>query len=351
MHSSRLASALDRLVFGGAFQRCTAALTAFGALLFPSSCVLCGAWDTSLCAACLGVFRRATARPFRAEAGAESLPEVPRGAPARAEAGATAACRSPDGTGTAAGSAGHTFGPLPVVAAGRYARAVSGVLLAYKNHGHVDLVAPIAAAAAGALHDAVAGIGDGPGGASGPILLVPVPTRASSRRRRGYDPLMLLMTRLDRGGLLPAGTVLVPALRQISPVVRLVSAARARGARGDVRGALATIRPALRGGQKGLGRRGRQRQVLYSMAPASRKGLALVGAACIIVDDVLTTGSTIGEAHRVLVANGAWVLGAVVIAATSSPAGSAPQPAAAGEAVSHSGGRQSSRTFAVPRDE
>lgn len=348
MHWSPLACALDRLVFGGTFQRCTAALTAFGALLFPSSCVLCGAWDTSLCAECLGAFRRATARPFRAEAGAESLPEVPRRAPARAET--AAACRSPEATDSAADSTGPTFGPLPVVAAGRYARAVSGVLLAYKNHGHVDLVAPIAAAAAGALHDAVAGIGDGAGSASGPILLVPVPTRASSRRRRGYDPLMLLMARLDRSRLLPAGTVLVPALRQISPVVRLVSGARTRSGREDARGAFATVLPALRGGQKGLGRRGRQRQVLHSMAPASRKGPALTGAACIIVDDVLTTGSTIGEAHRVLVANGALVLGAVVIAATSSPAGSAPQPAPAGEPVSHSDGRQSSRTFAAPRD-
>lgn len=54
------------------------ALADFGTLVLPTSCVRCGAWDTSLCVPCLRLFRRSTVRPFRAESGAESLPDVHR---------------------------------------------------------------------------------------------------------------------------------------------------------------------------------------------------------------------------------------------------------------------------------
>ncbi|MBG6223724.1 putative amidophosphoribosyltransferase [Arthrobacter sp. CAN_A2] len=302
-------SVLDRIVFGRPYRRTADALTAFAALVLPSSCVICGQWGTSLCAACSAVFRRATSRPFRAEAGAESLPDVPL-----VPGGAT-------------GAAAHdpVFGPLPVVAAGRYGRAVSGVLLAFKNHGHVDLAAPVEAALAGALHEAVAGLGGGRDGpvTGRPILLVPVPTRASSRRRRGYDPLMLLLSRLDRGGGLPAGTRLVAGTRQVSPVSRLAGSPVRGGVDGLVRDGLAVL-SGPRGGQKGLGRRRRRANVLHSMRGRGDARALFADRDCIIVDDVLTTGATIGEVHRVLQGCGARVLGAAVIAATSSPGGARP---------------------------
>ncbi|MDN4611030.1 ComF family protein [Arthrobacter burdickii] len=312
MRSSGFASWLDRIVFGRAYQRVAGALADFGALVLPSSCVLCGQWDTSLCPACLGIFRSATARPFSAETGAESLPDVER-VPAQA------GMRTPGGTPDQNGpdQNGPAYGPLPVLAAGRYGRAVSAVLLAYKNHGHVDLAAPVAAAMAGVLHQGVSGLPGVPDGrrASEPVLIVPVPARASSRQRRGYDPLMLLLSRLDRAGRLPAGTVLAPVVRQRSALVRLPAALLHGGVP-----ALAA-RAGWGGGQKGLGRRRRRANVLGSMARARCTRTRLTGRECIIVDDVLTTGATIGEVHRVLVQEGAQVLGAVVIAATSSPAG------------------------------
>ncbi|OUM39834.1 ComF family protein [Arthrobacter sedimenti] len=328
MRPTGFASLLDRVVFGRAYQRTAGALADFGALVLPSSCVLCGRWDTSLCPACLGLFRSATARPFFAEAGAESLPDVERVA-ARA------------GTGTTDGMPDQnrpSYGPLPVLAAGRYGRAVSVVLLAYKNHGHVDLAAPVAAAMAGALHQGVsgdarvsgvagvAGVSGVAGGrrVTGPVLIVPVPTRASSRQRRGYDPLMLLLSRLDRGGHLPAGTVLAPVVRQRSALVRLPAALFHGGV--PALAALAAARFGRGGGQKGLGRRRRRANVLGSMASARHTRTRLTGRECIIVDDVLTTGATIGEVHRVLVQEGAHVLGAVVIAATTSPTGRFPDP-------------------------
>ncbi|MHA7241069.1 ComF family protein [Arthrobacter sp. TMS1-12-1] len=300
-------SVLDRVVLGRPYRRAADALTAFAALVLPSSCVVCGQWDTSLCPTCSAGFRRATSRPFRAEAGAQSLPDV-----ALVPTGAT----GPE-------DRDRAFGPLPVLAAGRYGRAVSRVLLAYKNHGHVDLAAPLEAALAGVLHEAVAVLGGGRAVPARPLLLVPVPTRASSRRRRGYDPLLLLLTRLDRRGTLPAGVRLAPgAARQVPPVLRLAGTL-VRGERlGPGRPARAVL-AALSGpggGQKGLGRRRRRANVLHSMRGGRDARALLAGRDCIIVDDVLTTGATIGELHRVLQDCGARVLGAVVVAATSSPA-------------------------------
>jgi predicted amidophosphoribosyltransferase len=317
-----LGSLLDAIVFGRPYRVVAGALAAFGALAIPSSCVVCGRWDSSLCGGCSALFRRATSRPFRAEDAAESLPDVERhrgraaGGPSTA---GTPAPQSPD----------SPYGPLPVVAAGRYGGAVSLALLAFKNHGHVDLAAPVAAALAGALHTAVSA--RDPDDASLPLLLVPVPTRASSRRRRGYDPLLLLLSRLDRSGQVPAGTLLAPVVRQVPLLVRLGTAVGRSGSTSLVRTVLAPLLAGWTGGQKGLGRRRRRANVLHSMCVARSMRYTLSGRTCLIVDDVLTTGATIGEVHRVLVDSGARVSGAVVIAATASPAGTGPLPSLASD--------------------
>ncbi|WP_434993685.1 ComF family protein [Arthrobacter sp. Ld5] len=309
MHPPDPSPALDRIVLGRSYRRAARAVTSFAALVLPSSCVACGQEDTSLCPACRAAFRRATARPFRAEAGAESLPDValgPAGLPGPGEGS------GPDD--------GASYGPLPVVAAGRYRHTVATVLLAYKNHGHVDLAAPVQAALAGALHEAVAQLDPGRAGSdpARPVLLVPVPGRASSRRRRGYDPLLLLLSRLDRTGGLPAGARLAAGARQMAPAARLADALARGGPGAALRQALAA-RGGSRAGQKGLGRARRRANVLHSMRGVSDARALLAGRDCIVVDDVLTTGATIGEVHRVLCAAGARVLGAAVVAATSPP--------------------------------
>ncbi|MBJ2120995.1 hypothetical protein I6N91_08400 [Arthrobacter sp. MSA 4-2] len=285
---------IDGSRYGGIPAAAGRALRGFCALILPTSCVGCGRHDTSLCRPCRRAFRRATVRPFRAEAGAGSLPLRDSDGP-----------ESVTGAPPAADDAGGGFEPLPVVAAGTYGGVVARVLLAFKNAGHTDLARPLAAALGGALLAARADL------PAGPCLLVPVPTRGRSLRRRGYDPLGLLLDGLRRRGELPAGSLLARPVRHRHPGVRL-----------DGRPAgIPWIAPARQGGQKGLGRRGRQENVAGSMRVRRRYRGRLEGVQCFVVDDVLTTGATLAEVVRVLRAEGAAVAGAVVLAATPPPSG------------------------------
>lgn len=260
--------------------RLEGALREFGSLILPTECVVCELPDSSLCAGCAATLRRATVRPFRAEQGAEALPE--------------AVC----GLG-AAGPDADGFSPLPVVAAGSYAKALSAALLAFKNHGHTDIGRWLQAALAGALHEARWTLC----AEAAEVLLVPVPARGASTRRRGYDPLSLLLGGLDRRAELPAGTSVAAAVRigwRPRTAWTLTSGGRT---------------------QKALGRQGRRQNLVGSMEAAPLMRLISPGRACLIVDDVLTTGATIAETARVLRNAGAVVSGAVVIAATPAPRG------------------------------
>ncbi len=176
--------------------------------------------------------------------------------------------------------------PLPVVAAGRYAHGLAACLLALKTTGRTDLVPVLAACLATALHAAAR---DWP---PGPVLLVPVPSAPAALRRRWFDPVRLLLEDCARRGVLPAGTAVHRGLRH-----------RAGGS--------------LRRGpaQKRRGTAGRRAGPAGSLRCA-----AVTGAPCVVVDDVLTTGATLGEAARALRAGGAEVVGAVVLAAVRPPA-------------------------------
>lgn len=253
----------------------------FWSLLFPTDCAVCGSLAVPLCRGCLREVRNATVQPFRAEGGAPALPE-----------------RTATGTGQLATGFGD---PLPVTAAGQYRSALARLILAYKNHNRTAVARPLQAALARSLHAAVGEVGER--GAATQILLVPVPAKASSVRRRGYDPLDLLLDGLARRGELPAGCR--PA--------RLVG----------YRGATRSARLALTGShrpqqQKGLGRAQRRANVRFAMT-VRRTRHSISGAVCLVVDDVLTTGATISEVTRVLRLHGARVAGAAVVAATEPP--------------------------------
>lgn len=283
--STRLAAIAGRL--DAVLQRSWAArmLNAgrdFWSLVFPTECAACNTPAVGLCRECLTEVRKATVRPFRAEAGAQALP-------------AAEACDggSNDPTNTDA---------LPVTAAGPYRGAVARLLLSYKGRRRTDAGRPLQAALAGALQSAVQGVRES--GRHGDLWLVPVPSRGASMRRRGYDPLGLLLAGLGRRGELPTGC-------RIAGLVVY---------RGPLRGRPLVIfgqaRPA---NQKGLGGSQRRTNVHSSMVLAANHQPP-PGAVCLVVDDVLTTGATIAEVTRVLRHAGAVVAGAAVVAATPAPA-------------------------------
>ena len=253
-------------------------------MVLPADCVVCGAEDEALCPECSAALRKQTAEPFRAEHSADALMSV----------------------------TGHPL--LPVVAAGEYRDALSQTILAFKNHGRTELGPQLSRCLARALDTAAAAhlatppttpVALRPTPPS--ILLVPVPSTGSGWRRRGYDPVALLLRNLVREGRLPSGMEVVPVLR------------------------IKTRLPWHRRHQKGLGRAARRRNIRNTMKikrkfvnrfrlqakPSGQDSFELV-----VVDDVLTTGSTLREAAKTLEFSGFRVRAAVVLAAARAPSGS-----------------------------
>ncbi|MCL3862668.1 ComF family protein [Actinotalea sp. K2] len=235
-------------------------------LVLPVECPGCGEWDVPVCDACRAVL---DGPPVRCE---EDVPRLDR----------------MDG-----------LAPLPVWALASYAGPARGLVLGWKDRGRVDLtglmveaVHRVGAEVAPSLVGAVLG----PGG--GRLLVVPVPTTAAARRRRGADLVRRLAVGLVDGlcqGGLDAGLAPVLARRRARDQVGLGARARARNSAGSVR---------VRAPGNGPGRR---------LLPA------VTGASCLLVDDVVTTGSTLAVCEDALRRQGALVLGAIVIAATPAP--------------------------------
>lgn len=178
-------------------------------------------------------------------------------------------------------------GLVPCRAAGEYAEPLRPVLLAHKEHGAWSLAAPLGAVLAGV----VAGIVD-----RGPVLLVPVPSRGATVRRRGHDPL-LRVVRAAAGRLREDGVpaLVVPALRlrlQVADQAGLSSGDRAA----NLADAMAVAGPA-------------RRLLARLPAPAVSRGV-------VVCDDVLTTGATAREAQRALEDAGVPVRAVACVAAT-----------------------------------
>lgn len=176
-------------------------------------------------------------------------------------------------------------GLAPASAAGAYDDVLRHLVLEHKERGRTGLAGALGVL----LADAVTGLVDAAGP---PVVLVPVPSRAATTRRRGHEPCAAMVAAAARR-LRAAG---VPAARSRLLVLGPVQ---------DQAGLTAAERAANLDGAMSL--------------PASRlrRLSRRVGEAQVVLcDDVLTTGATAREAQRALAASGVGISGIAVVAAT-----------------------------------
>ena len=168
-------------------------------------------------------------------------------------------------------------------AAGEYDDPLRPMILAHKERSAFALAGPLGAV----LADVIAGL------ALEPLTLVPVPSRRSTVRERGHDP-MLRIARAAAG-----------RLRRDGLDARVCPLLRPR---------------ALAADQSGLDAAARSRNVHESMAVSAARLRALARETrprhLVVCDDVLTTGATAREAQRALAAVGLPTRAIAVIAAT-----------------------------------
>jgi predicted amidophosphoribosyltransferase len=164
---------------------------------------------------------------------------------------------------------------VPVFALGRYAGARRRAILAMKENGRGDLVAPLARALAVGVHRLLTW-----GMIETPLTIVPAPTRRSAARRRGGDP----VTRLARAAVAGHPDIAV------APALRVKALAR---------------------DSVGLGTSARERNIAGRVVLRG----ARPGTEVVIVDDIVTTGATARESVRTLRAAGVRVAAVLAIAA------------------------------------
>ncbi len=178
----------------------------------------------------------------------------------------------------------HSAGGVRVWAALSYEGRVRRVILAFKEQERTDaaraLAVPLAAAVRAAVAATTPGAAEASGAADAPgpgsVELALVPTSRAAWRRRGYDPVAVLVR---RAGGRPT-RVLLPSR--------------------------------VRATQKKLGIADRAENLRGAFVAARR----LEGRRFIVVDDILTSGATISEAVRAIETAGGVVVGGATLAFT-----------------------------------
>lgn len=223
-------------------------------LAWPSNCLGCGAWGPSWCATC--------------DAGL------------CCEAFTVRAHHAPE---------------LDVAVAAAFDGPLREAITAFKDRGRSDgldvLVRLARRSLARALTDATledAALGTGPSAGAGPLVLVPIPSRAAAYRERGRFPLGELCDAVCRGTSLVSGRSLLRHRdRGVADQARLTLAERRRNVEGAFR-----------------------------IEPRTAERLVRAGARVVLFDDVVTSGATLAAAHATLQRAGVRVVAVAALAAT-----------------------------------
>lgn len=154
----------------------------------------------------------------------------------------------------------------------RYDGVAARLARAFKDDDRRDLVRPLGRLLADAVERAIAGERDGAVGGA-PSVLVPVPSSPAALRRRGDHPTLLLARVAAQ--TLAAGVEARAVLRMARGTADQAGLDRSARA-ANLAGAMVVTRPALVRGRR-----------------------------CVLVDDVLTSGATLTEGRRALLAAGA----------------------------------------------
>jgi len=185
--------------------------------------------------------------------------------------------------------------PVPVWAVARYERGTASVVRSWKDGGRLELgrllgrslAVSVQAALEAAPDVAAAAVGSRTAAAGG-VLVVPVPSRRRAVRQRGED----VLARMARQGVRSVDARGGPQLRVVPALV---------------------LRRSVQD-QAGLGVE--QRRTNVAGAFAVRPGASVAGRACLVVDDVVTTGASAAEAVRALRRAGATVIAVAALCAT-----------------------------------
>lgn len=198
----------------------------------------------------------------------------------------------------------------PAFGALDYGGVPARILVAWKERGRHDLARLLAEALAAALGDLLARMdGDQVGAEAFPpappaaVVIVPVPSSRRARRRRGEDTVYRL--------------AVLAAARLRRDQVREVTHGRVRWRRLQVVRALRLVRTVA--DQTGLAAGARRENLVGALEVRPGRCATVRGRLCVVVDDVLTTGATTGEAVRALEAAGAQVAGVATVCVTRAP--------------------------------
>jgi predicted amidophosphoribosyltransferase len=182
-----------------------------------------------------------------------------------------------------------------------YADEVSRLIVHWKDRGRHDVTSVLAGVLAAGLTTALRTL---PAEAlAGPVCLVPVPSSRPATRRRGGQPvhevLVAAARRVRRSGAVPQHRLrIVPALR----LTRVVA------------------------DQAGLGAQARRRNLDGAFVVRHSAMRSVEGRAVVLVDDVLTTGSTLAEAARAVLAAGGSITAVCALCVTPRNGGLSPGP-------------------------